>query len=57
MLYSGIYCDECSADMRARSDANEYLPSKTHLIRAARTKGWSVGKRILCPGCRKRGKE
>lgn len=52
MFYSGVYCDKCGADMCARSDANEYLPSKMHLIRAARVKGWSIGKKVLCPNCR-----
>lgn len=54
MLYSGFYCDECGTDMRVRSDSDEYLPSKMHLIRSARAEGWSVGKKILCPDCRKR---
>jgi len=47
-LYSGISCDKCGY-------AKEWFSiiGGTHLKRWMREEGWSIGKQILCPNCRK----
>lgn len=52
MFYSGYYCDKCGTAIEYKRAKNEWLPNKTYLIIWAREKGWTVGKRILCPNCR-----
>lgn len=56
MLISGYYCDECGDQITYEKTSKEWLPSKMQLIRFARKRGWTVGKYILCPDCR-RGKK
>lgn len=53
-LYSGYCCDKCGAAAEYRRSANEWLPSKTYIITWARKSGWSVGKSVLCPECKRR---
>lgn len=38
-----------------RRTNGEWLPSKTHLVAYARKAGWSIGKSVICPRCRKYG--
>ncbi len=53
MLHSGYYCDKCGLAIDYRRTNNEWLPGKTHLVAWARKDGWSIGKNVLCPKCRK----
>lgn len=55
MFFSGYFCDKCGKAVEYRRQNNEWLPSKTHLVAYARNAGWSIGKEILCPECRKFG--
>lgn len=55
MLYSGYFCDKCGMDIEYRRETKNWLPTKSYLINYARKAGWSVGKNILCPKCRKGG--
>lgn len=57
MLYSGYLCDKCGVVEEYRRTSEEYLPKKSSLIVFARRNGWSVGKQVLCPKCRKRGRK
>lgn len=55
MIYSGYFCDKCGEAVEFRRQVEEgKIPSKTIMISHARMSGWSVGKKILCPECRKR---
>ena len=47
MFYSGFMCDNCG---KRKDFVNG--SSKAGLTFLARERGWSVGKRILCPDCR-----
>jgi hypothetical protein len=40
-----IICDNCN-------DFTEYPYDKTFTIKKAGEKGWSIGKRTLCPKCK-----
>ena len=53
MLYSGYCCDKCGKAIEYQRKTNEWIPSKTHLVRFARKEGWSIGKNVLCQDCRK----
>lgn len=53
MFYTGYYCDKCGIAIEYRREIKSWLPSKTYLVEWARNKGWSIGKRVLCPNCRK----
>lgn len=53
MIYSGYDCDNCKIAIECRKSPDERIPTKTYLVWHARKNGWSVGKRILCPACRK----
>jgi hypothetical protein len=46
--YTGVACDVCGF-------SDEWLGTLTgsRLIAVARISGWSLGKRALCPNCRK----
>ena len=57
MIYSGYSCDNCGVAGEYNKSIDEWLPSKKWLIKFARENGWSVGKQILCPRCKKRRKE
>lgn len=52
MIYSGYFCDKCGNSVVFSKTTDEWIPSKTHLVRIARKNGWSIGKRVLCPKCR-----
>lgn len=56
-LYSGYCCDKCGKAIEYNKTIKQWLPNKTNLIRFARQDNWSIGKQILCPDCRKRGRE
>lgn len=56
MLYSGYFCDKCGKADEYIRDVDKWIPNKTFLIRFARQNGWSVGKKVLCPDCRKKKK-
>lgn len=45
MIYTVVICDECGC-----LEVSEYV-QKTHMICWLREKGWSFGKRCLCPKC------
>ena len=47
-IYTIIECDICSNILDSVGATPKYL-----MIKKAREKGWSVGKRILCTGCKK----
>ncbi len=50
MIGAFIFCDRCGyADFY-------HLTNKTEIVRISRRKGWSIGKRHLCPECRKNKK-
>lgn len=54
-LYSGYVCDKCGNSVSyGTAGIPEFLPGKSSLIALARRDGWTVGKRVLCPSCRKR---
>lgn len=46
---TSIICDKCSERI---SHTDVY--TKQWMIRCAREKGWTIGKRELCPNCRKK---
>ena len=50
-LHTRIECDECQGAMIFNG-----ISTKKTVILVARTKGWSVGKKILCPTCRNKKK-
>ena len=54
-LYGGYSCDKCRCAFMYMYEpkGGEWLPTKTYLVNLARKKGWSIGKRVLCPECRK----
>lgn len=54
MLYSGYSCDICGTAIEYRRTTDKWLPNKTALIRFARKDGWSIGKQVKCPDCKKR---
>ena len=54
MFYSGYSCDKCGKAIEYRREPKEWLPSKVYLVEYARKNGWSVGKKVLCPDCRKK---
>lgn len=54
MFYSGYSCDKCGKAIEYRREPKEWLPSKIYLVEYARQNGWSVGKKVLCPECRKK---
>lgn len=56
MFHSGYFCDKCGLTIDYKRKNNEWLPGKTHLIAWARRDGWSIGKVVLCPRCRKNNK-
>lgn len=56
-FYSGYYCDKCGVATEYRRTSDKWLPSKTHLVRWARESGWSIGKQVLCPNCRKKARK
>lgn len=47
MIVASIICDKCGERI-----SWEHV-GKTHVIRFARMRGWSIGKKHLCPNCRK----
>lgn len=47
-----MYCDECSNMFSVYSKFK--FPPDYVIEKMARSKGWSVGKRCLCPTCRKK---
>jgi len=53
MFFSGVVCDKCGIKLTWNTCC-----AKKHLINMARDRGWTVGKKELCPNCRreKRGK-
>ena len=55
-LYSGYFCDVCGIAIEYKRSPSEWLPSKTYIVKWARKDGWSIGKKVLCPECRKRWK-
>lgn len=57
MLYTGYCCDNCETAVEYRRKSNEWLPSKTYIVKWARKNGWSIGKKVLCPDCRKGSKK
>ena len=56
MIFSGYKCDKCGKERLYYGNMDEMMESKTRLIWHARKNGWSVGKKILCPECRKKRK-
>ena len=56
MLKTGCYCDQCGKEYSYTACYKDFLPSKAQLIRLIRVNGWSVGKYILCPNCRRKKK-
>lgn len=52
MLYTGYRCDGCGISFEFKADSKEWLPGKTDLVRSARNKGWSIGRKVLCPECK-----
>ncbi len=48
-----LYCDNCWGTQWARGDFPHEFTGKniTDCRRQARTKGWKLGKRLLCPTC------
>ncbi|MEY8517218.1 hypothetical protein AALC25_09870 [Lachnospiraceae bacterium 29-84] len=54
MFYSGYSCDKCGKAIEYRREPKEWLPSKVYLVEYARQAGWSVGKKVLCPDCKKK---
>ena len=56
MIYSGYLCDKCGRATEYQRTSDKWLPGKTTLIRFARQDGWSIGKQVLCPSCKKRRK-
>jgi hypothetical protein len=57
MITVGFYCDECGVGYEMSYSPNDPLPTKYMIFRRAREKGFTVGKRILCPKCRRGGKK
>ena len=47
-IYASIQCDHCGKEWRWPHIG------KTHVIRWAREDGWSIGKTIKCPDCKKK---
>jgi len=46
-IYTGIECDKC----KAKSEWKDAI-AKKYVVSWAREKGWSIGKKILCPVCK-----
>lgn len=55
MTIEGFRCDICGGMRERNYSPKSYSFGKTDLIKTARKEGWSVGKLIKCPSCRKRG--
>lgn len=49
-IIRGVICDCCGEMMYWTSNV-----SKECIAKIARKKGWTIGKRCLCPECRKKG--
>lgn len=50
MIIAGIVCDKCGDKLIW------HHISKLYIVEWAREKGWSVGKKTLCPKCRRKRK-
>lgn len=48
MFETNMICDNCGDGFQFQS-----IKSKWFMIKTARIMGWSVGKKHLCPNCRK----
>lgn len=56
-LYSGYMCDKCGNSVSyGTAGVTEFLPGKSSLIALARRDGWTVGKQVLCPTCKRKKK-
>lgn len=49
MIQTSIFCDKCGNGF-----SFDGIEPKWFMIEMARKKGWSIGKRHLCPNCRER---
>lgn len=55
-LVSGYECDKCGKyEMYIGNDYT--IPSKIHLINLLRRDGWTYGKKVLCPKCKRGAKD
>lgn len=48
MFETSIYCDKCGSGYSFPDIEPKYF-----MIKIVREKGWTVGKKHLCPNCRK----
>lgn len=55
-FYSGFTCDKCGESWEMYGYTATEILSITHLRQSARSKGFSVGKQVLCETCKRGGK-
>lgn len=53
MIVIGCYCDKCGVGLEWTRNITDYRLEKYIIIRRMRECGYTIGKQILCPNCKR----